>query len=276
MTQKFLAAGAAIVLALSTIANCYTDASAQGSAEAVKPKHLEHCLQTGKISAVLTGDGTTTSHCDLNLTDTTSGQTSSVELKTICISQKHRKPPPPKEVAQKNGITYKIGSPAPKEIKSIVRAARKLAAEGRYASVPLPLEKRQSTVAQLAVWRELGKNSPNPADKITLTSIKDDLLSKAQVKESDLSAAEKSAVKNRVDLIFEAVELTNKEGETIAQKPEDDSFTGEVIDSEGTDEMVSIPPFTVFECSDPQYQDLMTVSAATIHCPAAGIKSSQR
>jgi hypothetical protein len=289
MAKKLWAVFACFTVVLSTSA----------LAEGAKLRHLNDCCKSGKLSMVLTGDGTSTSHCELGVTDKDSGQSCSTALETVCISEKHRKPPPTKEVAAKNGITYKIAGPAPKQVTAIIRAARKLAAEGKYASVPWPAEKRQSTIAQLAVWRELGKNSSNAADKISPASIKEDLLSKAKVKESALTPAENSEIQRRVDLIFEAVDLTNKEGKAIAESPQEDTFTGEVVDSTEPDETrktdkpaiatvgteqsdptgdgtetCSIPAFTVFECSDHQYQDMMTIRATTIHCPSFAVLSA--
>ncbi len=272
------------------------------------------CVQEHDCKLQLFGDGTSTSHCTLQITNPKSGNLATANLHTVCISNKTKKPPATETTANKQGIAYKLGAARP-DARNIIETGNSLNNSGAYESVPLPPDKKLATISQLSVWKKLGDKSNNPADKITPQSIETDLLNKANVKRKTLPKAEQEEIDKRVNAIFSAVDLTcKKTSETSesrepdepdqpksepksdsprtsggcekpknhepapsnhpASQPSETSFGGEVVDQHTPEEKICIPPYTVFECSDEKYQDMMTVSEAVTNCPPAVLTSN--
>lgn len=151
---------------------------------------------------------------------------------------------------------------------------------------------------QLAVWSHIGGNSEDSPDAISPKSIKKDLLHKANVNEKDLTEEENKEINNRVDKIFEKVNLTEKESEVPTpeqpkepeepkqpKKPEEPGQPGNAEDpgqpripgepgtptetpGDGPHETVCIPEYTTFHCNEEGFQDMCTTEEATIPCPA--------
>ena len=267
------------------------------------------CVEKHDCKLQLFGDGTSTSHCTLQITNPKSGSVATANLHTVCISNKTKKPPASETTATKQGIAYSLGAVRP-EARNLVEASKSLNSKGAYESVPLPPDRKAATIAQLSVWKELGDKSNNPADKVTPQSIETDLLNKAKVKRKSLPAAEREEIDKRVNEIFSAVDLTCKKAGEVSQSiepdepeqpneqpkadspctsthpeepknnqtppsdrpsfgPSETSFGGEVIDQHTAEEKICIPPYTVFECNDESYQDMMTVSESVSNCPPA-------
>ncbi len=273
------------------------------------------CVQEHNCKLQIIGDGTTTSQCQLQITNPRSGSVSTAQLHTVCVSNKTKKPPATQGVATNEGIAYSLGT-APPEIKKIIEASKSLNGSGAYDKVSLPAEKRAETISQLSIWKQLGDKSADPADKITSQTIETDLLRKAKINRKSLPSAEKKEIDRRVNEIFNAVDLTcKKANETTSNKepdepgqpgeaPQSDSprtstrseepknqqstssdrlppkpssqttFSGEVTDLQGPEEKICIPPYTVFQCNNEKYQDMMTVSESITVCPPAVLSAS--
>lgn len=256
-------------------------------------KTIQECFQDHPdLKATLIGDGVNTSKCTLVVQDPVSGETSSTPLHTVCISRKTLKPPAPPSVAQNH--TFSI-IPTPVPITKILKASKRLAASGQYDDVPLPKDRRNSTIMQLAVWSRIGGNDENSPDAINPKSIKKDLLHKAGVEEKDLSKEEQEEVTKRVDKIFEKVNLTEKESEVpepeqpkkpdepkqpeqpgepgqpqIPGEPEEPNRPeepGTPTDVSIPHETVCIPEYTTFHCNEEGFQDMCTTEETTIACP---------
>ena len=169
---------------------------------------ISDCVKEG-VTIDLIGDGSTTTHCLLELTNPATGATTSAQIHTMCISRHTQHPPQPRAEAG-TSERYKLGGPAPVELVNIVKAAHKLAEEGKFASVPLPQERKIGTIMQLGIWRHLGGSKGKDKDAVTNQSVTKDLLARAHITEKQLSSDEKKALTSRVDQILEAVDLTEK------------------------------------------------------------------
>jgi hypothetical protein len=189
---------------------------------------IDDCVQHDDISIVLFGDGTSTSHCTLVLKDKKTGATTTVSLQTACISRKTKHPPPTEEVAQRDNITYKLGPAVAPNIVAILQAADELASQGKLDEVPIPLARRQSTVAQLAIWQELGGTAAGDKDAINRDNLKSDMLLKSGISPQGLTKEEDIKLNDKVDLICEAVDLTCK---TANQMPKENIPKREVAET---------------------------------------------
>lgn len=280
------------------------DGPTGGVKERLCPKGLKlinDCVNEG-VSITITGDGTATSHCNILLKDKKSGRTSSAELETVCMSPKTKLPPPTQEVAEKKNIHYKLGPPAPAFVAQTLNAADALEEQGKFANVPIPAARRKATITQLAIWQNLGGTGKNK-DAINRDNVKEDMLKKAGIKPSELSEVEDKKLCDKVDLICEAVDLTCKETTTttterpktkrdkpgipVPEDPPGRPTTGGGRPEKPTEpgdgggerpekpekpgcpqhEIVCIPELTTFECENPQYQTMCTVTDTVIECP---------
>ncbi len=147
---------------------------------------------------------------ELTQTDTSgvkSGVT--VQAQTFCISTKSAKPPDSK-------CKYKLGTyPKPADLakfKAMLKRANKLESDGKFDNVPIHPQRRVSILTQLAIWKEQGENSDKKEDKVSQTSIGDDLLSASQTKKSSLTDEQKANFDSNIAKIFAAADLTQKVG----------------------------------------------------------------
>jgi len=282
------------------------DGPTGGLKERLCPKGLrliDDCVKEG-VSITITGDGTATSRCNISIRDRKSGRTSSAELETVCMSAKTKLPPPTKEVAEKMNISYRLGPAAPAFVAQTLNAVDTLDDQGKFANVPIPLARRKATIAQLAIWQNLGGTGKSK-DAINRENVKEDMLKKAGIKPAELSELEDKKLCDKVDLICEAVDLTCKEtttttterrkikrdkpgipvpedspgrpttdgGRPVKPTPEDGGDGGgerpQKPEQPGCPqhEVVCIPELTTFECENPQYQTMCTVTDTVIECP---------
>lgn len=171
---------------------------------------LEDCVNEHNLIVNLYGDGQTTSQCELMVSDG-AGHSASKQIPTMCVSKKSLSPPISKEDAAKQNLTYKVATGINPRALSLVNTAKELDKQGKYNDVALNQEKRCSTVTQLSIWKDIGGSTPGNKDAVTHESIKTDLLHKAGVDPKSLTREEKQQLKNRVDAICAAVDLTIKE-----------------------------------------------------------------
>lgn len=238
-------------------------------------------LRAHPCTIMLVGDGTSTSHCKLLLVDKETGKASETVLHTVCASRKSLKPPANFEDAQKKGLTYHLGK-TNNSVLATVQAAKQLSESGAYEGLAIPAERRQSTVAQLAIWKTLAGKTPASVDAVSTQSIKSDLLSRAKVDPASLSPQENASLDNKVDDIFNAVDLTCKTSTTVTveeqPKTPGKGTTGGGLTEEGdggtdligggggktngggdTTWYIDVPYGTTFVSDNPQYQDITTV-----------------
>lgn len=221
-----------------------------------EPVGIQSLFQQKKLSMQLVGDGTTTSKVLLRLTNLTSspltvsiplgqaflpenpsknqfmvtteprtveippGQTVEVpELPTMCASPKSVPPPG-------SGSTYTPGDfPDPQrhqEFLGAISVSRELEQSGEFDKVPIPRERRLSTVLQLSVWMMEGERTGKPEDQITERTIANELLTSAGVEYESLPPKEQEKFDDGVSKIFAAADLTKKK---VKERPE-----GELID----------------------------------------------
>ena len=162
-----------------------TSASNATSASNLSTTALQSAVRSGVIRARLTGDGVTTSHCTLTLTnlsdqrlrvvvpssqfflpsdltyqimmttaerviDILPGKTVSTEIPSVCVSPKTVKAPPAE------GVDY-TPNHHPEPLLSgifgdILATSESLEQQHKYDEIPLAGERRRGTIAQLAIW----------------------------------------------------------------------------------------------------------------------------
>ncbi len=227
---------------------------ALSSAPACDTSTLEVSIRQGKVKLELKGDGKTTSRVGVTLTnhsqsplrvlipkyqffvpdvssfqtmmctdsrviDVAPGSTATAEIPTVCASAKTVKPPPAE------GVSYLPGPHPDPALGStavgILEASSQLAQSNCFDTVPIPKERCHSTITQLAIWKEAGSRTPDPADDVTGPVIKQDLLQAAQIDEKELTRKQRDNVDKGVASIFAAVDLTLKQAHDtqIAQVP---------------------------------------------------------
>jgi tetratricopeptide (TPR) repeat protein len=177
---------------------------------------LRNAIKDGKVSLKIQGDGSTTSHIRVLLTNTNPqradvvvliprfeifhpglsagfqkmmaisdsmavvpvGRTIDFEIPTVCADVKTVPPP--------NGqADFSVGpygsTPAEltawQQLAATVLAAQELGKQDAYKSLPIGAAlDKQSQVMQLAIWRLLGQSSGNPANAVTADAITKDFL----------------------------------------------------------------------------------------------------
>lgn len=131
-----------------------------------------------------------------------------MDLATVCVSPKSAKPPP------SEGVTYRLGARHPEEVNQllsrVLEMARDLQLEKFYKRIPIPDARREHTIAQLAIWMELGKQSNRPQDAITTEGIKEELVKQAGVKAETLPPDQQKELERGVQSIFTMTDLTLK------------------------------------------------------------------
>jgi hypothetical protein len=131
-----------------------------------------------------------------------------LNLATLCVSTKCEKPPPPE------GVKFRIGphpdAAARRLIVRIYEISQVLDAYGLYRKVPISPARRQSHIAQLAVWQALGQRSGSEKSAISKETIKSDLLEQSGVKLSQLPPERQKALDDFCRVIFTAVDTTVK------------------------------------------------------------------
>lgn len=186
----------------------------------------------------LLGDGRTTSHCTMELTNpgpqpvayqvnaftqfqpglagdqcmctleeavvpVPPGATVQARLDTCCSDSKSKPPP------GKAGGSYQPG-PAPAYVQPIVNAARELADQGALDNVPMTRCKAQTTVTQLALWSEAARLTGKPEDQVTPEGFKSTFYEQLGKKPEDLSEQQREQVDQGINNLFNAVDLTAK------------------------------------------------------------------
>lgn len=130
------------------------------------------------------------------------------EIPTMCVSVKTVKPPPAVETE------FTVGAYPDetvwKQLASIVEAARILNRSGAYDGTMFAKERREQTIAQLAVWLLLGKRSDKPEDSVTAEGIAAETLDKMGIKRDQLTKEKQQMFDKGVDEIFLAIDLTVK------------------------------------------------------------------
>lgn len=221
---------------------------------------LRSAVKSGLVKFQLSGDGITTSHVRLLLTNTgkdylrvvipahevfrpnsanvqmmmstrdkivsLSPETTAVfDIPTVCASVKTIKPP------GKEGTSFEVGSYPDletwKDLAGILAAAKRLDKEGAYENLLSKRETRQSTIGQLAIWMFLGKRTGRSEDAVTREAIGSDLLDQMGINRSQLSSEKLARFDKGVDEIFQATDLTLKRGKEFretAKLPQDSSF----------------------------------------------------
>ena len=202
---------------------------------------LRSAVKSGLVKFQLTGDGVTTSHVRLQLTNTTKNYlrvvipanevfrpnsanvqmmmstmdkiislspetTAILDLPTVCASVRSIKPP------GKEGTSFEVGAypdlEAWKDLAGIMAAAKKLDKEGAYQHLLTKREARQSTIAQLAIWMLLGRRTGNANDQITPQSIGTDMLDQVGTTRALLTPEKLARFDKGVDEIFQAADIT--------------------------------------------------------------------
>jgi hypothetical protein len=214
---------------------------------------LETAVRDGKVRAVLSGDGKTTSHCQLSLTNLTgcpqrisipqyqsflpdkSGyqimmttESQSVELpavqtdaiaenttiETICSSPKSAKAPPA------DGVSYTASNYPNLQLRSVIislfETSKVLDKLNCYRNIPIPETARQHTIGQLSVWRAFSQITREPADEISPFSLREDLFKRSNVDPKMLTAPEKKFADDKVCAMFAAVDFTVKQTPSAA------------------------------------------------------------
>lgn len=169
---------------------------------------LRQAVKSGKASFKVKGDGVTTSHVRLLVTNKSNaplkvvipaneilkpnisgvqnmmiikdmfmsvpvGQTAILQVPTVCASVKTVPPPPA------DGVEFSAGNyedPAVwKQLSGVIAASHDIERKGGYAGVPMAGNAKEQ-IAQLAVWRLLGLKSGAPQHQVTPQTIQSDLL----------------------------------------------------------------------------------------------------
>lgn len=204
---------------------------------------LEAAARRGEVTCQLQGDGHTTAHCTLILTNSSSsikhvdvpalesfvpadhrcqvmmateqksfdvgpGETIKSDIPTFCVSSKTLLPP------QTQANPYRPGSyPDPREYRALVaimKTADGLTASEAYKKVSIAPERRVHTLAQLAIWTELAPRGGRDADRVTNDGLKTTLCTMSGVDEAKLDKKDKKELDHRIDDLFAAVDLTWK------------------------------------------------------------------
>jgi tetratricopeptide (TPR) repeat protein len=152
-----------------------------------------------------------------------------VDLSTMCVSTKSV-PPPQAEAAEFDVGAYPDGADVWKELASIMEAAHIMAGTDAYNNVKIARERRENTLAQLAIWLFLGKRGGKPEDQVTRESIGQSVLDQMGMKREDLKDNQRQTFDQNVDNIFLAADLTLKNAKSdthareLATLPTDSPF----------------------------------------------------
>jgi hypothetical protein len=215
---------------------------------------LRQLLQNHDVACFLKGDGKSTSSCELVIlnkskqaqkvhipayqvfvptskntqtmmstrpaeVDLEPGKSAVSQIPTVCISPKHV--PPPAEQPRAYLPAAQAGATIHKEI---FKAATTLDTSNGLSTLPLPVGNRLQTIAQLAIWREIGKSTPEKEDDVTKETIKTTLLESAHVDPKNLTKRQNEQIDDGVAGIFAAVDLTLKNAhDTVALQKGDDA-----------------------------------------------------
>jgi hypothetical protein len=216
---------------------------------------IEKAVQDHIVKCELIGDGETTSHCQLVLTNLTSTSqkltvpafqyfipqktesqvmmstsqaeievpssgTVAMDLPTVCASSKIHKAPSSERV---------VYTPAPhpdekldEMCPQIVKLAESMENSGCYKKVPIAKERRPHMLSQLAIWKEVGQSTPSTADDVTKDVIRDETISAVSAGiHKTLTKDECKSLDTYAAKIFASVDLTLKQAKTkgIAEQP---------------------------------------------------------
>lgn len=230
-----------------------TGGGGQPAAQSAPCTPLETLTHDGDVSMKLIGNGTTTSHVDLNLTNNTDhsltvsipsgqvfspanpsksqymmavddteacipagGECSISALPTVCISSKSTPPPGQSD-------TYSAGGYPNWEqlqtFRSMVQIAHANETAGRFNHVPIAESRRANTISQLAIWMTQADITSKPQDQITKQSIENDLLRATGTAAGSLTLKQQKQFDDGVNKIFLAADLTCKEAHVATLPP---------------------------------------------------------
>jgi hypothetical protein len=199
-------------------------------------------LSEAGIPVRLIGDGTTTSHVTIELTNNTdqpiayqcdaftqfspaqvgqqalttieeaiyevpAGETVQARLETVCSDVKSN-PPPGQE-----GGEFTVTKPDP-VVVAVIETAGELAELGQYDELPMPRCKALETVRQLTLWSIAGETSDNPKDQITREGFKEEIYSQLGKKPEDVTPEQEEQIESGIENIFEQVDLTKKKAKS--------------------------------------------------------------
>jgi uncharacterized caspase-like protein/tetratricopeptide (TPR) repeat protein len=221
---------------------------------------LRSAVKNGDVKIVLSGDGVTTSHQNLSLTNnrnealrlvipanevfrpnvaniqmmmatkdtivTLPPQTTvTIDLSTVCVSAKTVKPP------GADGTTFEVGqypnTGVWKNLVAIVNAAQKLNQEGAYDKLFTKKELRRNMIAQLAIWMKLGQDDGRSEDAVTKDGIAEDLLTQLNIDRKQLTPEKQTRFDAGVEAIFLAADATVRRADKLtdgAQIPTDANY----------------------------------------------------
>jgi uncharacterized caspase-like protein/Tfp pilus assembly protein PilF len=234
--------------------------SMEAATSATKVTTLRAAVKNGDVKIQLSGDGVTTSHQNLILTNTRNESvrlvipanevfrpnvaniqmmmstkdtivtlppetTVTIDLSTVCVSAKTVKPP------GADGTTFEVG-PYPdagvwKSLIAIMTAAQKINAEGGYDKLFTKKEARRNMIAQLAVWMKIGQDDGRPEDAVTKDGIADDLLTQLNIDRKQLTKEKQTRFDMGVEEIFLAADATVRRAEKLTdgvQIPQDATY----------------------------------------------------
>jgi len=209
--------------------------------DSAKVVTLRRALKQGDVRVQLSGDGVTTSHQNLVLSNKSKQElhvvipaeevfrpnaanvqmmmatkdsfvvlppetTVTVDLPTVCVSVKSIKPP------SADGTTFEVGSYPDtglwKELAAILAASQQLFKEGAYDKLLTKKDQRRNMIAQLAIWMKLGKADGRPENAVTKEAIGDDLLTQLHIDRKQLPKEKQDRFDAGVEEIFLAADLT--------------------------------------------------------------------
>jgi hypothetical protein len=220
---------------------------------------FEKAVQEQKVKCELVGDGDTTSHCRLVLTNLTSssqkltvpqyqffipqkpqsqvmmsttqtevdvppGAIASVELATVCASSKIHKAP------TVEAACYTPGCHPDEKLdalcRSVVSIAENLERAGDYEGVHMSKQRRQHTIAQLAIWTAFGKSTPSKEDDVSKEILRDETIDAlVATNRRSLTHKERKSIDTLAGEIFAGVDLTLK----LAKNESSSRFAVEAI-----------------------------------------------
>ncbi|HEY9790617.1 MAG TPA: tetratricopeptide repeat protein [Candidatus Obscuribacterales bacterium] len=152
-----------------------------------------------------------------------------LNLSTMCVSTRSV-PPPQAEATEFEVGAYPGGNEVWQELANIMEEAHLLARTGTFDNVKIPAERRENTLAQLAIWLFLGKRDGKAESQVTRESIGQSVLDQRGLKRDDLNDQQRKQFDESVDNIFLAADLTMKNAKSdthareLATLPTDSPF----------------------------------------------------
>lgn len=131
------------------------------------------------------------------------GQTVTVPLSTMCVSPKSIKPPPA------SGVQYSLMEADTSERKltdRLLTAATVLDQDHYYDALPPGDGIRPKTISQLAHWIDQGNASSNPADRVSMESLRNEII--PEKKYESLPKSQRKVMDKMCSQIYQASNST--------------------------------------------------------------------